>query len=211
MAAVRILIVEDEVDVSAVIQSFLGKKGFLVFATTSGMEALSLIKTFEPDLILLDMTLLDVNGIDVLKALRAHDQKTKVILTTGQKFSQEEINTINALGISAHLSKPLILEKMESLIYAAIGCAAKEDLSIGKENHVQETSKISLNNQSHELANLLNIIRTQCEHFLLNMEEGFYKDKSSDELVQLSIEIMKNVNATVDRAVGILDQRNKRA
>ena len=96
----KLLIVEDEADTCTAVQSFFGKRDFAVSTTGSGIEALSMIRAGKPDIVLLDIALSDLNGVDVLKKLREHDQATKVIVITGHLYPPEEIEKIQNLGIS---------------------------------------------------------------------------------------------------------------
>ena len=201
----KILIVEDEPEACATVKSFLEKRGFLVLTTLSGLEALSLIKAFKPDLLLLDICLMDLDGIEVLRNLRAYDTQTKVIIMTGQGQPPEEIADISALGINGFQSKPLVLEQMEKLIYQVLGQKNTVQLKNEKFNN-QKVLKGDAENVAHGLSNLLGIIRNQCENFTLNIEDGLYKDKSSEDLVKMSLKIMKNIEDTVDRAIKIVEK-----
>ncbi|HPN88006.1 MAG TPA: response regulator [Candidatus Omnitrophota bacterium] len=200
----RILIVEDESEASLTVASFLEKRGFFVLTTPSGIEALAFIKIFKPDLLLLDICLSDLSGYDVLKSLRGYDKATKVIIMTGSGQSQEDIDAFVRLGISWYERKPLILENIKKLVYQSLGDMRDDSLKSQRiESCVYDHP---IKDMKHELSNLLGIIRNQCENFILNIQEGFYQDKSSQELVQLSVEIMKNIEATVDRAVYFIEK-----
>ena len=90
----KILIVEDEPDIAGTLQSYLGRRGFQVSTTASGLEALLLIEISKPDVVILDFSLNDLSGQDVLKRLREKDQQTRVIVITGQMLPEEEIARI---------------------------------------------------------------------------------------------------------------------
>lgn len=113
----KILVVDDEPDITASFQSFFGKRGFLVNTAASGKDALDIIKTSKPDLVFLDLTLPEMSGKEILEALRKFDKKTKVIIVTGHTLeSEKEDKEFQTLGISAYLNKPVILETLEDIV-----------------------------------------------------------------------------------------------
>ncbi len=195
----KILLVEDEPDVCNVIQSFLGKRGYIVSITSSGKEAISLIQITKPNLVLLDFTLKDMNGKEALSCLRKHDKKTKVIVITGEWLTDEEIDKIKSLGISAYLQKPVLLEEMERIITKVLGNLAHSKPIISK---LKDSASANPAQRAvvHELKNMLGIIRNKCENFTLNIQDGIYRDKSEKEITKIAVETMNEVIKTVDRA-----------
>src|SRR3989338_9738493 len=113
----KILVVDDEPDITASFQSFFGKRGFLVNTAASGNDALDIIKTSKPDLVFLDLTLPEINGKEVLKELRSFDKKTKVIIITGHALESEaDDEEFQSLVISAYLNKPINLERLLEIV-----------------------------------------------------------------------------------------------
>lgn len=200
----KLLLVEDEPDICTSVQSFFGKRDFLVSTTGSGVEALSMIRASKPDIVLLDISLNDLNGIEVLRELRKYDKKTKVIIITGQMHNYEEIQTILKLDVSGYRNKPLVLEEVEKLVYQVVD--HKLLLKITKPNKTEKQLDESSKSIVHKLSNLLGVIRNKCENFTLNLEEGIYKDKSSEELVKMSTGIMQEIQEAVDRAVEVVER-----
>lgn len=204
----KILIVEDEPDICSRMQSYLGRRGFLVSTTSSGKEALSMIKVVKPDVVLLDLKLRDFDGREVIQALRQYDTQTKVIVITGQLLEPEEIETIHSLGISAYFHKPLSLEEMGKAIQEILGKKVSPPIISSKNQSLRPanaTCQKSLPSVVHELSNLLGVIRNRCENFTLNIKEGLYKDKTDKELVQMALEIMQGVEKTIDKAAKVVE------
>ena len=200
----KLLIVEDEADTCTAVQSFFGKRDFAVSTTGSGIEALSMIKAGRPDIVLLDIALSDLNGVEVLKKLREHDPATKVIVITGHLYPTEEIEKIQNLGISGYRNKPLILEEVEQLVYAA--CGKKSPLAHAKKTEKNQSSRAPLSSAAlHQLTNLLGVIRNKCEAFTLNLEEGIYEGKSDKEILGVANKTMKEVIQTVDQTMSFVD------
>jgi len=201
----KLLVVEDEPDVCTTTQAYFGKRGFLVSTTGSGLEALSMINASNPDIVLLDIALKDLSGLDVLRRLREYDKNTKVIIVTGQMYPDEQIQEVFKLGVSGYEHKPIILEEIERLVNQVVGRKPPPAVVIAKKKK-EVFERIPKNSIVHKLTNFLGIIRNKCENFTLNIEEGIYKDKSAEELVKMSVSIMKDIEDTVDRSMEVVEQ-----
>ena len=200
----KLLVVEDEPDICTTVQSYFGKRGFIVSTTGSGREALSMIKASRPDLVLLDISLNDLSGVEVLQELRQYDKETKVVIITGQLYNNEDVRKIFDLGISDYRHKPLVLEEISKLVYEILD---QEIVNISqasrkKGKHPDSSASAIV----HALSNFLGIIRNKCENFTSNIEDGIYKNKTSDELVKMSVEIMKDIENTLDKTMGVVEQ-----
>lgn len=102
----KILIVEDDVVFCKLLTRFLTKNDFQVLDAQAGKEALQLIETNSFDLAILDYRLPDMNGIDILKKLKAKENSTKVILMT--RYGDDGIaNKAVEEGADAFVSKPI--------------------------------------------------------------------------------------------------------
>lgn len=202
----KILIVEDEPDVVSALQSYLGRRGFQVSTTASGVEALLLIEASQPDVVILDFSINDISGQDVLKRLREKDQNTRVVIITGQMLSDDEIHAIHQLGIEKYFHKPIVLDNLGKVIGKLTG----QDLTVPHD--LKPTSKIDCSGPErsshrkdfHALVNLLGIIRNKCENFILNCSDGIYQGKSDQELLEISDDIMKDVVVRVDDAMDVI-------
>lgn len=199
------LVVEDEPDVCTTTQTYFGKRGFLVSTTGSGHEALSMINASKPDIVLLDIALNDLSGLDVLRRLREYDKNTKVIIVTGQMYPDEQIQEVFKLGVSGYERKPIILEEIECLVNQVVGYKPFPAIPESR-TEIEVVEKIPRNFIVHKLTNFLGIIRNKCENFILNIEDGIYKDKSAEELVKMSVSLMKDIEETVDRSMKVVEQ-----
>ncbi|MCK5581456.1 MAG: response regulator [Candidatus Omnitrophica bacterium] len=204
----KILVVDDEPDVIAHCQSYLGRKGYSVNTTASGVDAVSMIKTLKPDLIILDRSIPDMDGIDVLRALRQFDQETKVIILTGYSLDSEEDRQIfYDLGISKYIEKPVVLEELENTILMLLGGGYSVEGI--KQKEVLRSRTASLRSIAHKMKNLLGNIRNECEIFLLNKKDGLYDDKTKEELEEMADEIIADVIETVDQAREVFNKINE--
>lgn len=197
----KILIVEDEADICVGFHSYLERRGFLISTTGSGKDALMIIKSIKPDIVLLDISLHDLNGIEVLQQLRTYDTKTKIIIITGEMHNEGEINQIKSLGVSAYKTKPINLENLEHIIYNILEEAP--GLEIKK---VENQTTDQIRSIVHLMSNSLGVIRIKCENFRLNYEQGVYKNKTPDELIKMAVLVMKDVEKNIDCAITKIDQ-----
>jgi len=88
---VKLLIVDDESDIREFARNFFKKRKIEVFVASGGAQALDLIARENPDLVLLDVRMEEMSGIEVLRQLRNRHPSVKVIMVSGV----EEEETIN--------------------------------------------------------------------------------------------------------------------
>jgi CheY-like chemotaxis protein len=109
----RVLVVDDEVHVRRVLRDFLTTVGDEVATAASGTEALELVPTFQPDVVLVDMVMPGLSGVEVLDALRRAGVTVPVILISGHMIRMPE-------GFFAMLRKPFDLRKLAEVVTAAM-------------------------------------------------------------------------------------------
>lgn len=115
----RLLIVDDEEDIREFAKSFFKKRDIDVYSASSGQEALDVVKKADPHLILLDITMDGLNGIDVLRKLREDKNDVKVIMVTGVE-DEAVVNEANSWGVKGYIHKPLILDELEKIVMAEL-------------------------------------------------------------------------------------------
>ena len=111
----KLLIVDDEVDVREFAKNFFKKRNIEVFTSSGGQDALNIIETQKPDLVLLDVRMEEMSGVEVLKELRKRNNSVKVVMVTGVE-DEETINEAYSLGIKGYVHKPLVLEELEKVV-----------------------------------------------------------------------------------------------
>jgi CheY-like chemotaxis protein len=117
----KLLIVDDEDDVREFAANFFRKRKLEVATASSGEEALTKVEADPPDLILLDIKMGGISGIQTLEAIRTFNKTVKVIMVTGTKPEENEsFNHCKALGASDYVHKPLRLEELEQVVMKAI-------------------------------------------------------------------------------------------
>jgi len=121
MAKATIMVVEDDQDIRELISYNLGKEGYSVVSAESGEQALKLIETANPDLIVLDIMLPGMDGIEVLRSLKQgkHHTSVPVIMATA-KSEDSDIITGLELGADDYIAKPfspkVLIARIRSLL-----------------------------------------------------------------------------------------------
>ena len=113
----KLLIVDDESDIREFARNFFNKRKIEVFVASGGRQALDLIVKETPNLILLDVRMEEMTGIEVLRELRKRNPPIKVIMVSGVE-DEETIQEANALGVIGYIHKPFILEELEKIVLA---------------------------------------------------------------------------------------------
>jgi CheY-like chemotaxis protein len=116
---VRILIVDDEPDAVELLREFLAGKNYEVSTAANGEEALRKVKTERPHMILLDVRMPGMNGLEVLRRVRQFDQEVGVIIVTAVNEEETGREALK-LGAFDFIVKPLNLEYLERSLWTKI-------------------------------------------------------------------------------------------
>ena len=100
----RILVVDDEAPIRRYLRAALSAQGFNVYESASGEEALQAVLSHRPDIIILDLGLPDIDGIEVTRRLREWSQ-TPIIILSVREAEQDKIAALDA-GADDYLTKP---------------------------------------------------------------------------------------------------------
>lgn len=119
----RLLVVDDEPEICEFLKSFFEDRDFQVETAGSGEAALKLAETFHPQVILLDIKMGDVDGLEVLKKVKQANPKVKVIMVTALETT-DKIESAMRLGADNYITKPLSLEYLENDVREKISSLA---------------------------------------------------------------------------------------
>ncbi|MEK7849383.1 MAG: response regulator [Candidatus Omnitrophota bacterium] len=108
----KLMIVDDELDVREYLKNFFKRRKIDVITAESGEEALEMIASQQPDLMILDVRMAGIDGVETLKRIRDLGNSVQVIMVTGVE-DEVVLEPLNSLNISACIHKPLILEELE--------------------------------------------------------------------------------------------------
>lgn len=111
----RLLVVEDELSLCASIAEGLRLDGYEVDTCQDGQEALELCQVEDYDLILLDLNLPGLDGMEVLRRLRAEDGETGVLILSARGQIRDKVEGLDA-GANDYLTKPFHFEELEARV-----------------------------------------------------------------------------------------------
>jgi two-component system cell cycle response regulator CtrA len=115
----RVLLIEDDKTVARGIELILRRQGFNIYVTELGEEGLDLGKLYDYDVILLDLTLPDMSGMDVLRSLRNARKATPVIILTGCAEVENKVRSLVG-GADDYLTKPFHHDELVARINAVV-------------------------------------------------------------------------------------------
>jgi two-component system response regulator AtoC len=114
----KILIIDDERSLLESLEMFLTEKGYAVSCAVSAAEGLALCAVFDPDVIILDVRLPDMNGLDLLQKLAAQGRNTVIIITAFHDMDIT-IKTVK-LGAFDYIPKPIDVDELDRAIDKAL-------------------------------------------------------------------------------------------
>jgi len=117
--AARILVIDDNRDVVDILVTFLRGEGYGMLGALTSDEGLKLVSVSRPDLVLLDILMPGMNGIEVIKRIRSINPTTKVIIVTGNadfRLAREALE----LGAVAYVDKPFDLADLKRMVALAL-------------------------------------------------------------------------------------------
>jgi len=128
----KIMTVEDDADMRGILKAILAREGFEVVGCPDGRSALDAVAKEKPDLVLLDMHLPDINGLDVCLSLKS-DARTKhipvIILTGDARSLDERVGGLEA-GADDYVFKPMepkvLVSRIRSLLKLSTGPSKKK-------------------------------------------------------------------------------------
>ena len=117
-----IMVVDDNPDIITIVKTILEGKGFTVFSASSGQELLNLLKSQKPDLLILDIMMPEMDGLEVLTQLKAVTDTASipVILLTA-KVQYEDVLGGYKLGADYYITKPFTSTQLINGINLLLG------------------------------------------------------------------------------------------
>lgn len=125
----RILIVEDEIDLCDTIAEGLQLDGYAVDTCYDGEEAYELITVETYDLVVLDLNLPSMDGIDILTQVRKHNKDVKILILSARDSVFDKVLGLDS-GANDYLSKPFDFEELEARIRSLLRRSFKQENKI---------------------------------------------------------------------------------
>jgi len=118
----RVLLVEDEPNIAAAIRFILTREGWEVAVEADGAAAMARVRDLGPDLLILDLMLPGMSGLEILTALRADptyaELKVMMLTAKGQPRDREAAERV---GVQAFMSKPFSNDEMRAMVRGLMG------------------------------------------------------------------------------------------
>jgi len=136
-----ILIIEDEEDILALLSSLLESEGYTIITARNGREGLDRFQEHNPDLILTDVRMPVMDGIEVLREVKTKEYDTEVIILTGHSDEATAIDCLR-LGAYDYFCKPL--EDIGVITAAVARVLEKRDLELKNRSLVRQLEELSI-------------------------------------------------------------------
>lgn len=115
----KLLLVEDSLQLNKALATVLKRNNYIVDSAFDGEEALTLLSQYEYDVIILDIMLPKIDGLEVLKRTRANKIETPIIMLTAKSTVEDKIKGFD-LGADDYLPKPFVTEELLARIKALL-------------------------------------------------------------------------------------------
>ncbi|ARU50743.1 two-component system OmpR family response regulator [Cellulosimicrobium cellulans] len=142
----RLVVVDDEPNIRELLATSLRFAGFEVHAAADGQSALRLVRDVEPDLVVLDVMLPDMDGFTVTRRLREKGQHTPVVFLTAKDDTRDKITGLT-VGGDDYVTKPFSLEEVVARIRAVLRRTHAEPV----EDAVLRFADLEMDEDSHEV------------------------------------------------------------
>lgn len=115
----RILVVDDDIEICSVLEDFLNLKGYAVYTASNGENAVRQVKEVKPHIILLDVAMPGIDGIETLQEIKKVDPAVGVIMITSV-VDEELARRAIASGAYEYITKPLDFHYLEIVLLVKI-------------------------------------------------------------------------------------------
>ncbi len=110
----KIMVVDDEPDITFIVKETLTREGYDVIVANSGKDALEKIREVDPDLVLLDVMMPDLDGWETCKQIKADDETkdTMVTMLTVKSEDEDKVKSLDYALADWHINKPIDRKKL---------------------------------------------------------------------------------------------------
>ncbi|AEJ45007.1 response regulator [Alicyclobacillus acidocaldarius] len=124
--AYKVLVVDDQFGIRVLLHEVLQREGYEVFQASNGPSALSIVEREQPDLVLLDMKIPGMDGLEILRNLRKLGVDAKVIMMTAYG-ELDLIHEAMEMGAVAHFTKPFDIDELRRAVREHLGARAQAE------------------------------------------------------------------------------------
>ncbi len=141
------MVVDDEPNIRELLSTSLRFAGFEVHAAADGAGALQLVRDLEPDLVVLDVMLPDMDGFQVTHRMRATGRHTPVLFLTAKDDTQDKVQGLT-VGGDDYVTKPFSLEEVVARIRAVL---RRTQVGLPEDDATLRVGDLELDEDSHEV------------------------------------------------------------
>ena len=187
----RILIVEDEISLSELIKNKLEKNKYNVDVSNDGEDGLynALLDIY--DLIILDIMLPYINGIEILKKIKEKNIKSKVIMLTAKSELEDKLLGFN-LGANDYIPKPFHIDELLARVNAQLRINSVKDTIEFEDIYLNLKTSELINKENNEKINIINKEFQLLEYFMNNPNQILSKDMIYDKVWGIDNESFSN-------------------
>ncbi|SCY16855.1 sigma-54-dependent transcriptional regulator [Alkaliphilus peptidifermentans] len=158
----RILIIDDEKNMRWAIKKALEKEDYSIYEASNGLEGLECFKNIDPHLVLLDLKMPIMDGMETLKYLKEQAVETPIIMITAHGTMESAVEAMK-IGALDYISKPFDIEELKVIITKAIGIGElKDELNYFRKELEQSIGKPIIG-KSSELKHVLELVEKVAE------------------------------------------------
>ena len=188
----RILVVEDEVRLAELVSDRLKKEKYTVDVSNDGEEGMYNALTDIYDLIILDIMLPNVSGIEILKSIRKNNIKAKVIMLTAKGELDDKLLGFE-LGTDDYLTKPFHIDELVARVNVQLRKKSNDTNTIEFGDIYLDLKKCNLiNKNTNDSINIINKEFQLLEYFLNNPNQVLSKELIYDKVWGMDSDIISN-------------------
>jgi len=185
MRDTQVLVVDDEPAMRELLATYLAEFGITPLTAQNGTQALELVQTRPVDLIITDLWMPEMDGLELLQRVKTINARIPVAVLSGHGTVQDTVKALN-LGAYTFLSKPVRIEDIEGVVKKGLRL---RDLSVGSyelQNYIRHYSEIQIPNYQHLFPSVILYILKDCQW------RGFDDDQMLSNLSVVLDEMLMN-------------------
>jgi DNA-binding NtrC family response regulator len=175
----KLLLVDDEHLIRWSLEQNLKKQGYEIVTAATGEDALRLVREEQPDLVLLDIQLPGISGIEVLEKIKEHDEDIIVIMVTANSGLENAVNAMR-LGAYDYVSKPFNLDELSIVVRKALDSSDLKQEVVRLRTETKKNGPPNIIGNSQHIKSLMEVLdkvaQSQASTVLVQGESGTGKE-----------------------------------